>query len=141
MVFLLLLIAFAIFIYFKNSKNKKYEKPVEKTVIKEEKLTIDEEIALWTEKNKADIEIASLEIKNIEPKRNVDGFHVLSICEDCFSLFSIEEICVGCPTCSSNKIAYSDNGKLYSGKWFKEVDEWAISKDSAHPLMVINRKS
>lgn len=140
-IFLLIIIA-CIYFYLKKKPLKIID--VEKTeakvkIIKES--TVDEQILKWSEKNKISSKIAKKEITEIAPVINPNGLNFLSVCKSCLSLYSIEDSAISCPCCTSQDIIMYDKGKIYSGRWSILTESWALTKESAHPIMVINKIS
>ena len=139
MFFVLVVIAIGIYFYLKSHKKVEQETAQPEIMEEEKELTIDEKIELWSQKNQTVKELAQKEIKDVKPSISQNSIHFLAVCNTCLSVFSIDESEGICPCCETEDLVYSDKGKLYSAKWSDITNSWALTKESAYPIMVLNR--
>lgn len=145
MFFILLIISVTTFFYFKKKAPK--EKGLKKSpfkkvgISKSKELSVDDQISEWTEKNKVKSTLAKKEITDIAPVSNIKGINFLVLCKSCLIVYSIEDSPLCCENCKSDHVVMSDKGKLFSGRWSKETNSWALTKESAHPIMAMHKNN
>lgn len=142
MFFAILILAIGIYFYYnaKTSKALSSESlEVENLPPEPQKLSIDEEIDMWVKKNEIIKDDLGKDASGIKPSISEENLHILSVCGNCFSVFSLMENSLSCPCCKSEDVIFSNKGKLFSGKWNEQINDWELSSDSAHPIMLIGK--
>lgn len=100
---------------------------------------IDKEIEDWVNKqNLIQSQKKNTVVSYIPPSYNIDEYHILGLCVNCYSLFSTN-LEKNCSKCNHSDIALGVNNKVFIGKWCETTNSWQLLKDSGSPLIYINK--